>query len=246
MCSYYLCFGRGTNCFIEPNEDGGFDDWEEDDCIATGDPNCFCEMLGICDFPPGDDQPQEDADVVDQIEVNLSDSCLQNAVDQINVALSLGNDIGSILHETFTYWDQHDLYIKQRCIQDTATDAETTPSGGLIVITFNECALQNASQEYIAATLYHEILHAYFFAHDRTSGLNQHTDMANKYLAAMINTMMENFPTLSYADAEALAWGGLFETQAWKNLEQADPNKAMDIKFANKKHKNGDWGTKCR
>lgn len=212
---------------------------------------CACEVFGYaCDGGGGGggggNDGQSDGDVMDQIETDLQDSCFQAAFDKINNAASLGNDIGSILHETFTYWNQHDLYVYQKCISDTAEDARTTPSGGLITIALNECALQNASQEYVAATIYHEILHAYFFAHDRNSGLTQHSDMANKYINAMTNTLMEYFPNLSYQDAEALSWRGLENTQAWQDLVQNDPGRALDIEYLNNKHKRGDWGTKCQ
>lgn len=226
-----------------------------EDCMQMGNSNevCQCEIYGVgCpdvppgDEPPGGNPPQGDDQVIDQIEVDLNDSCLQRAVDQINVADAMGTAIGGILHETFTYWDQHDLFIKQRCLADTTIDATTTPGTSLIVITFNECALTNSSQEYIAVSLFHEILHANFAAMSRTSGLNDHTIMASTYMNALASTLREIFPQLSQSDAEALSWGGLGSTTAWQNLVQSDPNKAAQIVAVNEKHKKGQLGTKCR
>lgn len=200
-----------------------------------GTPPDDCNYYGTC--------TQSDEEVVDDITSNLSNPCFQQTVNTINNANSLGTDIGFILHECFTFWQPKDLYISQICLSNPDTDGHTFSGTYEIIIKFNECALQNASQEYIAATLYHEILHAYFIADGRN--IDDHQEMATRYLNAMISTLKENFSSLNPVDAKALAWGGLQKTKAWSDFQQADLGTTLDILNTNKKYKRGEKGTAC-
>jgi hypothetical protein len=202
---------------------------------GNGPPPEDCNYYGTCE--------QSDDEVVDNINISLSNPCFQSAVIKINNANSLSTDIGFILHECFTFWQPKDLFISQACLSDTSTDATTSNATYEVILKFNECALHNASQEYIAATLYHEILHAYFFADGRN--IDDHQEMATKYINAMKNTLLEHFPNLTNLDAEALAWGGLSKSQAWQTFQQNDLGRTLDIQNTNRKHKRGQAGTPC-
>ena len=58
---------------------------------------------------------------------------------------------------------------------------------------------------------------------------NQHTEMANNYIATMSKDLQTMFPNISTTDADALSWGGLGDTQAWRDMLNNDPTKANNI-----------------
>jgi|GEM_PF-1479113 len=88
-------------------------------------------------------------------------------------------------------------------------------------ITLNDAALSGAGQEYIAVTILHEVLHAYF--HASGIDIDHHTNMANLYVAPMAQSLV-NLYGISLNVATALAWGGLYQTDAWSNLSSTDQN----------------------
>ncbi len=237
----------GTNCFIEPNEDGEFDDWEEDDCIATGDPNCFCEMLGICDFPPGDGDGS--VELIDSLKIDLTEPCFINTINNLSINNGLRSQLGSILTSCFPNWSPNDFTIEQKCYSDTLLDGKHYASdnpGSSIIIKLNECGISNASQEYVAATLFHELLHAFFTAQGKMTELQQHESIATAYADALRSTLKDYFPGLSDNEALALAWGGLEGTTAWQNKVQGDPALVNTYKTLSNNHRWGNSGTNCK
>jgi hypothetical protein len=108
-------------------------------------------------------------------------------------------------------------------------------------IELNANILRNSSKEYILATVYHELLHAYLDYLDAETNYDntQHEIMANNYVSIMASDLQENFG-LSGKEANALAWGGLHETTAWQSV--TNKNYILEV---NQKHKNGTTGTKC-
>ena len=75
-----------------------------------------------------------------------------------------------------------------------------------ITIYFNPTLMYDASQEYLAAALYHEAIHAYL-NYDRFSGiqLEQHYEIAQSYLDWIQEALLEAFPILPAKDANGLA-----------------------------------------
>lgn len=131
-------------------------------------------------------------------------------------------------------------------------------------ITLNDLALANASQEYIAGTIAHEVLHAYIENEIAPgSGIKNkeleamgHEEMSTKYITPLAK-MLNKLYLMPMEDAIALAWGGLSETKAWKEMiakdNQNNTGETGKIAEINKRYKNlnntyGDQakGTKCK
>ncbi|MGO4288134.1 hypothetical protein [Chitinophaga sp. RAB17] len=135
---------------------------------------------------------------------------------------------------------------------NTGTDDARTLSGGTYPnaysrIILSNTNLQNASQQYIVATIMHEILHAYFALakwdptkEDRDT--RDHRRMANDYVCILADALTEMFPDMDYKEATALSWGGLELTDVYQTLPQDDRNK---IEATNSYYKLGISGTKC-
>jgi len=114
-------------------------------------------------------------------------------------------------------------------------------------IKLNANTLSTASKEYIAATIMHEVIHAYLTLYGTNGSLNQHTDMATNYLSIMAIDLKLLYPGITEEDATALSWGGLGETQLWKDLVRDHPDQANKIVDINNQYKNatGTKGTRC-
>ena len=102
----------------------------------------------------------------------------------------------------------------------------------------------SASQEYTAAIIYHEVLHAYFqtWGGLMTSSY-QHEYMASEYTNRLTAALMSMFPGFDQADANALAWSGLHNTPYWNNLKS--PAQRADILSRVDSFTNGTKGNKC-
>ncbi|MFB6456301.1 hypothetical protein ACE38W_13595 [Chitinophaga sp. Hz27] len=112
-----------------------------------------------------------------------------------------------------------------------------------VTITLNT-KRNNSSQEYIAATIYHEIVHALLFAkYKNPDEVRDHIEMSfGSYFETQVNSLRSLFPNLSYSDAKKLVWIGLEDTQEYLNLSVDEKN---DIQIFAGKHKNGTAGTNC-
>jgi len=111
-------------------------------------------------------------------------------------------------------------------------------------------ALQNASQQYIAAAIIHEVMHAYFRL-ENGAGAGDHQAMATTYISQMSQALQDSFG-MTPEDATALAWGGLNEnvqgvaiTDAWTQFKAAHPDQATNIQLINTQYQTGLKGLKC-
>ena len=86
-----------------------------------------------------------------------------------------------------------------------------------IEIKLNSDVLPNASEQYIAVTILHETLHAYF---RQTGQLDDHNEMVNNYIPWFESTLKTLYPSMSPEDAEALAYGGLTDSMAFTTSEK--------------------------
>ncbi|QEC43366.1 SprT-like domain-containing protein [Pseudobacter ginsenosidimutans] len=225
-------------------------------CSMSGDCATVCPTgaleMGL--IPPDeggddDDDDDDDDDPFEEITSELTTPCFQNIFVQLNNASSMQTTVGWILHEVFNLWDTADIVFKESTSLPSNTDGVTHAyaSGDYFTaeITLNTTVLQNASKEYIAATIYHEIIHAYLNWSGLKGELVQHNEMAETYLSHMKDSLMHYYPTLSAADAEALCWGGLHQTNAWTALQANDPAKYNSILSTLQSHRTGASGTSC-
>jgi hypothetical protein len=234
------------------SEDGSGDPFL--DCLMGNNPdNCVCTVYGLdCgggDNPPGDGGGDDTEDLIDSLTIQLQEPCFINTISNLNINNGLRSQIGSILHSCFPNWTPNDFSIEQKCYSDTLLDAKhytSASTGGPITIKLNECAINNASQEYVAATLFHELLHAFFTTQGKMSELQQHESMATAYVDALKSTLLDYFPSLSNNEALALAWGGLEGTTAWQNKVQGNPALVNTYKTLSDNHRWGNSGTNCK
>ncbi len=104
--------------------------------------------------------------------------------------------------------------------------------------------LQNASQEYIAATLLHEIAHG-ILTYEKIDGSSaQHNEMFKKYRTEVAAGLKEMFPGIKdYADV--LAYEGLDGTIWGSALKTVFPTSWNAMVVIMEAYRNGSKGTKC-
>ncbi len=181
---------------------------------------------------------------------NFSDSCFTAVLNKI-AANSLNNALSNILNN-FYVGQNAELYFNNSDIGLSSVDADAAILNlpyNRFQITLNESAMVGASQEYIAATILHEVVHTYFNMSGISTGneLAQH-QMMTKYIEPMSELIHYLFKDLSYEEADALAWGGLGKTDVWSTLTPAQQNSINSI---NQYYKNVNGtranapGTKC-
>lgn len=133
---------------------------------------------------------------------------------------------------------------------DGDTKATPVASGGQTTwnmdITLNSRLVTkfNSSKDDIVATILHEVIHAYLLA-IKVNPLIDHNEMGLFYIDKMASGIKDVFPTISSDDAKALAWGGVHESYAWKQLVINSPTAAQKILDTNKKYRTSALGTKC-
>ncbi len=132
--------------------------------------------------------------------------------------------VNAMIQGIFGDGQQYDLdFTDQLAMVDSKHDSEESPNyngnydflGSSIHL--NKDVLSTSSQEYIAATIMHEALHAYMDYQGIDIGDEQHKAMAAKYINTMATDLKNMFPTLTNDAAYALAWGGLENTSTYKN-----------------------------
>jgi len=108
--------------------------------------------------------------------------------------------------------------------------------------------LNNASQEYITATILHEAVHAwidYQYGHGSPEANIQHNLMAqNDRFNMMRDALMEMFPNLSLQAATDLTWGGLKNTNAFSQLSATEQQRILQINY-NYRERINNTGTAC-
>lgn len=176
------------------------------------------------------------------IDMKITDPCLAWVFNRM-LALRMQNSVQSILNN---FNKSQNLAFKIQSFsysQFPTTNAMTDAANKSIVL--NSYALANASQEFIAKTVYHEVLHVYL----NVSEMGDHNIMAQKYVNPMASALRNQFPNLNQQDAEALAWSGLFGTGSFKGLSQSRQDEIVET---NKNHKNLNnennhkYGTPCK
>lgn len=197
-------------------------------------------------FPP---LPPPPPAAYTEISHDLTDPCLVAMYNKYTSA-QWDNLIARTTKVLFGRFGKTNLRLHQTTSLPASTDAITsaTESGGIVSmdIDLNLNVLPNSSQEYIIATILHEVLHAQF----HVSGMNDvldHDTMANEYISLMADALQEIFPNLANDRevAVALAWGGLYKTLAWPLFISSNPTQAQAIINMNNAHKAGTSGTIC-
>ncbi len=193
--------------------------------------------------------PIENTLGISEIYCELKTPCFINALDLIQNPL-ISTPMGTLLHDTYGINGQYNLTVKEKKISPVINSNGTTSpvwgtahsSNSGVTININTDLLPNVTQEFVVATFLHEIAHGFIFSAGIQGNLQEHTEMANFYVEAFANSLLGIFPTLTRSKAEALAWDGLKETQAYLAL-------SVGFKFwvdtVNEEMRTGRMGTVC-
>ena len=178
----------------------------------------------------------------------LTTPCFKAVFSEVQ-SKTLQNTISKMLNKLFTSTDVINLDIVEGQLKQ-GTDGDTRDAGSsggyrTVGITLNTNELQNASKEYIAATILHEVVHGIFLIKNKNPLIDDHNEMGSFYITYMADALRELYPTISSDDAKALAWGGVHESYGWSEIVRANPVGANSILETNKKYKTGTSGTKC-
>gem|GEM_PF-6171890 len=113
------------------------------------------------------------------------------------------------------------------------------------IITLNSAVLANASREYIAATILHEVLHIILPG----DNAQDHNDMAANYIPVLEQSLTHGGFLMSETDREALSWEGLGDTAQWQQMvanDQANNTGTTgNIAEINRKYREGENGQTC-
>jgi hypothetical protein len=230
--SGYRIGGYDTNCY-----DTGSPYDNEDDYTDTSDET---------DGNQGETFPPDYVSTIDIIN-NINDPCLKKMV-QNSLNNNLQNKVSTTVNSTFGSNFNLDLIFYDSNLGSTDMGTTNSSISGdfcRIEITINT-SLTSSSQEYIAATIFHEAFHSMVIVSQtptNANNANSHEILAQAVnFQKMVSALKEMFPNLSNNDAEYLTWGGLEGTQAYSQLSQSIKN---NISLTNQQYKNGTSGIKC-
>lgn len=235
----------------ESDTEGEYEEKCETVWIDDGDPEDPCQTYGI-NCPPVGENPQQPNDPpIDTLSNDLTDSCLYKMVEAA-MDSGLNNAVTQFINSAFSTTNSYTLFFRQYSGSDT-TDGYTSIGpveddlGYGITIKLNEAALDSASKEYVAATIFHEAVHAwiYFIYTDAPSEKAQHDRLATFWFNDMRNALMELCPSLSLQDATDLTWGGLHKSAAYLNLDHFTKQRIANTNYNYKKSKMTNVGTPC-
>lgn len=242
--SYYQsisvsCYSCGSNCTAcDVGVSGGYQGYCTDPSSNSGtDPNTYVSYggNGIYYYTPPNNTQSGNSNIITN---NLTTPCLRNVMNKVQNA-QFNAEIQNIL-QNFNASTTLNFSITERNLSNDDRNAETIGNS----ITLNSTALANASQEFIAKVIYHEVLHVYL-----GGSLNSdHQTMAANYVSPLMNTLTSLFPNLSFTDAQALSWSGLKDTNAWSGFSQIGKNEIFGIATQHKNLNNGynhQYGTSC-
>ncbi|MEQ1677522.1 MAG: hypothetical protein ABL876_12515, partial [Chitinophagaceae bacterium] len=202
-------------------------------------------VTGNCDpgWVPGGSSPSANQTIIDSLQ---GYPCAQGILAQlpgVNAAaktilqnvFGVNNKVNVIFKADSTLPPTHNGFV------DTVIFNATTGRYDAIVI-LNGKVLRKASKEFIAKTMFHESIHAYIsyywkqykngiidsttlknmfpkiWQYKSASQIAQHTEIANFYINHIKSIISSFNPSIADSTNIAIAWGGLSETIAWKNL----------------------------
>jgi hypothetical protein len=186
--------------------------------------------------------------IIQDIKNNLKDPCLIGTLDKLmNTPSGAKEDINYILTNVFGESKKYNLtFVENPNLADNQ-DGHTLPAiitNGIFSFTIelNSNTLLDATKEFTAATIIHEVVHAYLRTTGKIGQLQQHSEMANGYVNRMASALIKMYPNLTTNQANAMAWGGLQDTSGWAALPD---NLKNQYTIENNYQHAGNFGTKC-
>ena len=216
-----------------------------------------------CDVPEGnllgvivDCEEEEEEEEIFEIINEVGAICLRKAVEKA-ISGGFNSEISRIIENHFNKNENVNLIIRDSdqlpMDLDGKFDAQNANGYWSLTITLNRSVLNQASQEYIMSTVYHEFLHGYFqlILGENISGEDQeHELMANEYIKKLALALQEVY-SIGYNEARSLSWGGLRETMAYRLLPDfvklgSDlTGTTSGIQYELMKQRVGENGTEC-
>ena len=222
------------------------------DCLENNsNEDCYCYIFGIgCPIDP------EDGNETLPIIVNSVDNpCLKSNVENA-ISLDCRNKISNFINTVFLdnenlilYFSDNEFNAGPHVGWDSYSGTQPLSDSRIkTTIILNNLLLNNASQEYITATILHEAVHAwidYQYGHGSPEANIQHNLMAqNDRFNMMRDALMEMFPNLSLQAATDLTWGGLKNTNAFSQLSATEQQRILQINY-NYRERINNTGTAC-
>jgi hypothetical protein len=249
--------GSTTTCYYENTFiNGELVDVEDLGCVTTegGGGGEGGGSVTSKDYETVSELPDQ---LLDSIYNTLSNPCFQSTWTNITGA-GMQNQITNILENVFNCDDTVDLTITDSRTVQGSQDAYTNSgmNGNYLnaTITLSDSAMQNASQPFIAETIYHEILHAWLdVSTSTTNELAQHTTMINNYVNYELAALQQAYPSLSTHDGLCLILGGMGNIQQFAPAtldtviaKYSQYNLTLsNIVSTNNSYKSGALGTMC-
>lgn len=241
-----------------------------ENCITNGGTpeDCACSLLGIgcpgngsgsgngSGNGNGNGNSGTGTSIYINIENNVTDPCMKSLVDQALDA-NMMNIISRFMITTFGTNETYSLEFQSLPfldIKDTATDGKTeisriqSPLTPTIRVKLNTLRLADASKEYIIATIFHELMHAWLVhtypaAYEQNDQHNLFVSTPWRFNAMVLGLVEASGYTMNLWEAVALTWGGNGETLAFRSLSELEQSIIVDI---NEKHRKGQSGTPCQ
>lgn len=197
---------------------------------GSGPSDTFCDDTNCNEFPsPGSGPLLEEEEY--KIILEIDTPCIE---EQVLKAINnhFKSKITHLIWNAFGQSENFHIQINDEDFGNDLVDGDVFPSvsGGTVtfMVSLNTGALSSASKEYIIATVFHELLHAYmgYLDIDASSNTLDHENMADNYLNLLTNALIEHY-NISHTDAMHLSWGGLQETNKWSKLSQSQKNQII-------------------
>lgn len=188
----------------------------------------------------------------DKITTKFINPCIAEVWNKIqNKDLGLKGEIDKILYNTFGLSTKYNLVVKdEEGLNNNGIPVAGTTlppvrnSDGSISITCIINATTVASQEYIAATIYHEVIHAYLNTvnPDLINNKSSHTEMYNNYMKSLESTLIKTFSNTDPSVLHVLALDGIVNIGIDFGCT---PEYLSMIKAEVEKQVSGRFGTPC-
>ncbi|WP_218331100.1 MULTISPECIES: hypothetical protein [Hydrotalea] len=190
------------------------------------------------------------------IKNELKDPCLNTVANNL-ITSTFKNTVTDILQNIFNVNDKLNIYFQENTTREK--EAWTQPgtlSNRILdeIVYVNPNLLHDASQEYIASLLIHEIIHTYLDVNTTLSGnMQQHPEMLKNYIEKMSLSLLDFYKNITLDQARALCIAGFGDLQNFQDFNNilesygfnTDPASTRNIGFFIQPLQSGSAGTKC-
>lgn len=218
FCIEYDSGGGGTPWSGGPVPDPGGGGGPGQPGGGGGNPPNNCTDYNTCPQGPGGNTgwepvtPVYQAPAIQKIYNNLTNPCLTEVFDKIT-GIEYINELSQMIRMLNSN-NTVNVTLNQVSTLSNNVYATTYGTGGEnYTIDFNNNILPKTSQEWIAVTFYHEVIHAYIKNHIAEYDFennSQHQIMFENYYEKLVSALKETFPTISDRNARCIIYSDMF------------------------------------